>query len=169
MDSLRVLCAVREGANGTIAKNIEIKDYLIKKGLLPRNSDNEFYENRPIIVTQNNYDLNLYNGDIGIIREGKAWFVDASSENGVRSVNPALISAMDTVFAMTIHKSQGSEFNKVCIVLPQKETHNLITRELIYTGITRAKDYVLVQANKELFLQSCSLMVNRVSGIKDRL
>ncbi|QES89365.1 exodeoxyribonuclease V subunit alpha [Rhizosphaericola mali] len=169
LESLRVLCAVRDGKYGTIAKNIEIRDYLIREGLLSRSTDNEFYENRPIIVTQNNYDLKLYNGDIGIIRHGKAWFPDNTLPEKIRSVNPALIASLDTVFAMTIHKSQGSEFAEVLIVLPMNDQRQLLTRELIYTGVTRAKEKVIVQSDPTIFLQSCALRVDRVSGMKDRI
>lgn len=165
----RVLCAVKEGEQGVYQTNKKIEYYLNQKGLI--SNDKEFYENRPIIVTSNNYHLGLFNGDIGIIRYDenqvlKAYFED--SEGNLKSVLPGLLTQVETVFAMTIHKSQGSEFEQVLILLPKAEEINLLTRELLYTGVTRAKNKVIVQGTESVILQTALVQVKRASGISTR-
>lgn len=168
-NKLRVLVAVRDGEQGLYAINKRIEDYLRRKGLIRRDSD--FYENKPIIVTKNNPDLGLFNGDVGIIRRDendilRAWFPD--SEKGIRPVLPAYISDSETVFAMTIHKSQGSEYENVLVILPDKEEHRLLTRELLYTAVTRAKKTVCIQAREATVFNTCEAEVKRSSGIAFR-
>ncbi len=170
LNNLRVLCAMREGEFGLHALNRRIEERLQQAGLLRR--PGEFYENRPIMITSNNYELGLFNGDIGLVRKNEkgvnmAWFEDA--EGNLKTVLPGYIAQAETVFAMTIHKSQGSEFNRVLLVLPEKTGINLLTRELLYTGITRAKETLVVQAGKSAILHAASQQVKRSSGIIDRL
>ena len=167
---LRVLCAVREGVHGLAAVNSKIEKYLEDKRLI--NADREFYENRPIIVTSNNYNLGLFNGDIGLIRPDDsgvfyAWFENKDGE--VKSFSPGFIKNCETVYAMTIHKSQGSEFNQVLVVLPDDSTNSILTRELLYTAVTRARNYVLLQGSEEVIDEACSRVVERASGIVERL
>lgn len=174
LNQLRVLCAVRQGEQGVYNLNANIEAYLLRQGLISK--DTAFYHNRPVMVTQNNYTLGLYNGDIGLLRpdtEGvmKVWFTDSAEGNAgnVKSVLPGFISEMETVYAMTIHKSQGSEFDKVLVVLPKQDSHQMLTRELLYTGITRAKNQVIIQATKEVLLSTAAAMVARGSGVIERL
>lgn len=167
---LRVLCAVREGAHGLYSLNKAIETYLSKKNLISPNSD--YYENRPIIITKNYPDLKLFNGDIGIVRKDdagnlRAWFED--SDKNIRSVMPAYIAHAETVFAMTIHKSQGSEYPKVLVVLPEASGGQLLTRELLYTAVTRAKDSLVLQCSTAVMLSTCAQGVSRTSGIVERL
>lgn len=169
LNDLKVLCAIREGQFGLYALNDRIQKYLQTKGWLQLTT--EFYENRPIIINQNNYELGLFNGDIGLVRKDengvlKVWF--ESKENELKSVLPALIDAADTVFAMTIHKSQGSEFNEVLVVLPEQENLPLLTRELLYTAVTRARERVILQGAKNVVLSSAKKRVERGSGIVHR-
>lgn len=169
LNQLRVLCAVREGPQGLNAVNRKIETYLVKQGLIQNKT--EFYENRPIIVTRNYPELKLFNGDVGIIRQDaggslKAWFED--SDKNLRSVLPGYITSVETVFAMTIHKSQGSEYDKVLVLLPANADQPLLTRELLYTAITRAKKFVLLQAAKESILYTAKRSVQRASGIMER-
>jgi exodeoxyribonuclease V alpha subunit len=169
LNQLRVLCAIREGERGLYAINKKIENYLIQKRLIKYTGD--FYENRPIMITGNNYELELFNGDVGIIRKNEkgvamAWFENA--DGSLRSVFPAFISNPETVYAMTIHKSQGSEFNKVLIILPDQDIA-ILTRELLYTAITRAREKVIVQAKKEVILNAANARVKRTSGIAERL
>ena len=166
---VRVLCAVRQGNYGLHALNKRIEDRLHKKKLIVRSG--EFYINRPIIVTKNSYALGLYNGDVGIIRgDGKggvrAWFDDG--EGGLKSVLPGYIAHLDTVFAMTIHKSQGSEFGRVLLQLPRDGGNQLLTRELLYTAVTRAKHGVVIQSDEQTILDTCTAKVQRGSGILSR-
>ena len=149
--------------------NKRIEDILSTRKLISLN--NEFYENRPIIITKNNYSLDLFNGDVGIIRrdEGgvlKAWFED--SEHHLKSILPGYISDAETVFAMTIHKSQGSEYDQVFVLLPEKGGERLLTCELLYTALTRARKKVLLQGSAEMILAASSLKVKRASGIRER-
>src|ERR1019366_3547694 len=114
LNNLRVLCAIREGEQGLYAINRKIESYLQQKRLI--SITGKFYTNKPIIVTSNNYELKLFNGDIGIIRPDengvlKAWF--EAPDGTLRHFLPGYISDWETVYAMTIHKSQGSEFEKV--------------------------------------------------------
>ena len=170
LNQLRVLVAVRESNRGMKAINKFIELHLLKKGLLK--PDGDFYENRPIMVTRNMYDLELFNGDTGILRKDssgnmKAYFEDA--KGGVKSVLPAYLTYSETVFAMTIHKSQGSEFNNVLVVLPEGTSNALLTRELLYTGITRAKDHITIQGKQDTIDYAVSTCVKRISGITGRI
>ncbi len=173
-DKQRILCAVREGEHGTYSMNQKIEDYLDSLHKLQRKDT--YYENRPIMVLENNYELGLYNGDIGLLRKDedgiiKAWFLDNDNkESGLKSVLPGLMTKMETVFAMTIHKSQGSEFNKVMVILPDYNRYeHLLTREILYTAITRAKDFVCVVASMQTILESVQHQVQRSSGVSVRL
>ena len=181
INNLRVLCAVREGEQGVYAINAKIEKMLKKKcGLQPSEG---FYHNQPIMVKKNTPALNLFNGDIGIIRldenkKLKAYFQrDTDKDKGenkgsisqISSINPALISDWETVFAMTIHKSQGSEFDEVLVVLPKNENIRLLTRELLYTAVTRAKKKAIVQSGLETIKSTVNRGVERVSGVKQRI
>ncbi len=168
-NDLRVLCATREGPQGLYATNRAIEQYLQKHYGLDLRQD--FYENRPIIVTKNYPELKLFNGDIGIIRTDdngnmRAWFED--SDKNIRSILPGYIDSAETVFAMTIHKSQGSEYKQVLVLLPQNTGNQLLTRELLYTAVTRAREKVLVQASEVVLLQTAEATVKRASGIINR-
>ncbi len=170
LNNLRVLCALREGPYGLVAVNRRIEFILRKNGLVK--GVGELYENRPIMVSKNYYDLQLFNGDIGIIRpdengQMKAWFID--NEHNIRSILPGYISDAETVFAMTIHKSQGSEFDNVLLLLPEAGDISLLTRELLYTAVTRARKTVVIQGRENIILATANRSVSRISGIKDRL
>ncbi len=166
----RILVAVRAGTQGLYAINKIIEDQLKKMYLIK--PDAEFYENKPIMITRNRYDLGLYNGDIGIVRADangvlKVWF---DSGNGtLKSVLPAYLSNYECVFAMTIHKSQGSEFDKVMVVIPEGMEMPMLTKELLYTAITRAKTYLVVVGAEETILQAAQSSIHRISGIKNRI
>ncbi len=153
-----------------------IENYLRSKGLIDPSAN--FYENQPIIVTKNDYSLGLFNGDVGIIRKDendddtlKAWFesVDEKGNASLKAVLPGYIAEFRTVFAMTIHKSQGSEFDHVVIVLPDKEHVPILTKELLYTGVTRAKKFALIIAQDEVIKKSVEKKVSRASGIRGRI
>jgi exodeoxyribonuclease V alpha subunit len=166
----RILVAVREGAQGLYAINKIVEDQLKKLYLIK--PDSEFYENKPIMITRNRYDLGLYNGDIGIVRADttgvlKVWF--DTGDGNLKSVLPAYLSNYETVFAMTIHKSQGSEFNNVMIVLPEAAEVPLLTRELLYTAITRAKSHLTIVGAETTILQAAQSSVHRISGIQRRM
>ena len=169
INNLRILCAVREGEQGLYAYNKKIENNLAQQKLITITGD--FYNNRPIMVTSNNIELQLFNGDIGLVRPDenkvlKVWF--QTGEEEVRSVLPGYISTAETVFAMTIHKSQGSEFNKVLVILPKGEEIKILTRELLYTAVTRAKENLIIQGSESLIVQTANAFVERGSGIIER-
>jgi exodeoxyribonuclease V alpha subunit len=170
LNELRVLVAVRQGPRGLYATNNAIEMQLRKKGFIK--PDGEFYENRPIMVTRNLYDLGLLNGDTGIMRKDtngnlKVWFEDG--QGGIKSVLPAYLNFSETAFAMTIHKSQGSEFDNVMVILPEGTSNALLTRELLYTGITRAKTSITIQGEMSTIEHAVNASVNRISGITGRI
>lgn len=169
LNRLKILCAIREGEQGLYALNRKVEKYLQDRKLI--SLSHEFYEHRPVMVTSNNYQLGLFNGDVGIIRKDengvlKAWFED--SEGIPKPVIPGLLSSVETVYAMTIHKSQGSEFERIMLVLPDAENISILTRELLYTGLTRARSGILLQGKETVILQAAAMKVQRASGIAQR-
>lgn len=169
LNKFRILCAVREGEYGLYRCNIRAEQILKERDLI--DPATEFYCHRPVMLTRNNYDLGLYNGDIGIVRPDKdgqmmVWF---SNDGGLKPVPPARLEYIETVYAMTIHKSQGSEYDTVLVMLPQSEGSELLTRELLYTAVTRAKTSVVIQAGEGSLLASVGKSVKRASGIDERL
>ncbi|MEO5966869.1 MAG: exodeoxyribonuclease V subunit alpha, partial [Ferruginibacter sp.] len=167
LNEIRVLCAVRSGEKGLYSLNNKIETYLLNKKVIVKTGD--FYNNRPIIITSNFYKLGLFNGDIGLLRYDdngvlKAWFNDAGK---LKSIIPGYISSAETVFAMTTHKSQGSEFEKVMIVLPDYYS-SILTRELLYTAVTRAKKKVIIQSSSEILFKTTEAKVKRGSGLIER-
>lgn len=165
----RILCATRDGKGGLYDSNQVAEAWLKKQQLL--RPDNGFYENRPILITRNNQQLNLINGDIGIVRtingQKKVWF-DAGNGQ-VRGVSIHYIQNAETVFAMTIHKSQGSEYNRVLVRLPDNTHLPLLTRELLYTAVTRAKQQAIILSTREVLKAATAASVSRASGINARM
>ena len=169
LNAQRVLTAVREGPQGLYAVNKQIEKYLFDKKLITTNT--EFYENRPVILTRNYYEHGLFNGDTGIIRADEngvllAWFED--STGALKAVLPGYLTQAETAFAMTIHKSQGSEFGEVLVLLPDTTDVPILTRELLYTAVSRAKNKVYVQGTPEVILMAAERFVERASGIASR-
>jgi len=167
----RVFCAVRKGAYGVEAINRLAEEILARRGLV--NPRNRWYRGRPIMITANDYNLKLFNGDIGII------FPDASGDGGAfahfstldgetRVVSPLRLPEHETVYAMTVHKSQGSEFEKILLLLPPHDSA-IMTRELVYTGITRARRSAEVWGEKKLFISSVERVIERKSGLAEAL
>lgn len=170
LDRFRVLCAHREGSFGVAGLNEAIGSWLQSEGLIVDRTGN-WWHGQPIMVLENNYDVSLFNGDVGVIVKEygrlRAWF--PSSEGiGARSVAPARLPATQTVFAMTVHKSQGSEFERVMFVLPPKPSP-LLTRELLYTAISRARSHVSIFGRTDVLLAAIRERVQRSSGLRERL
>ena len=170
-ERFRLLCAVREGNWGTVGLNLAVERALIAEGLLVRRG--EWYEGRPVMVTRNDPGIGVFNGDIGIVMKPldadaplRAHFLDGAS---VRSVGVSRLANVDTAFAMTVHKSQGSEFEHTVLVLPQ-EPSRVLTRELVYTGITRARmSFTLVTGRAQALADALRHQTRRSSGLIDRL
>ncbi len=166
-NSFRVLCALRKGPFGVVTINAWIEQILEEQGMI--NPYKRFYNNRPILIIQNDYNTGLFNGDIGLIRKDNksgnnlyAFFKDA--DGNFRKISPYTLPEHETVFSMTVHKSQGSEFDKVILILPDKPG-SIITRELIYTGITRTKSNIQIISKESVFKHGISNYIKRTSGI----
>ncbi|HSG61371.1 MAG TPA: ATP-binding domain-containing protein, partial [Pseudomonadales bacterium] len=137
----------------------------------------EFYLGRPIIIQSNDYNLGLFNGDIGLILQDQdkpdrlmAHFIKA--DGTVLKVLPARLPSNETCYAMTVHKSQGSEFDSVALVLPRNPSPSqwqLLTKELVYTAITRAKTQFTCLGTQKVFERAASHATQRASGLADRL
>ncbi|MEV4780719.1 exodeoxyribonuclease V subunit alpha [Burkholderia sp. LMU1-1-1.1] len=170
-ETFRILCAVREGEWGVTGLNDVIEKRLQSAGLLKRTG--EWYVGRPVMVTRNDYGTGVFNGDIGLTlpdpaRPGALRVYFSEGEN-VRSVLATRLRNVETAFAMTVHKSQGSEFKHTVLVLP-KDSGGMLARELIYTGITRARDYfTLLTPNGQVLLDAIAQRTQRASGLRDLL
>lgn len=171
-EDFQLLCAVRRGAWGVEGLNERVARVLHNARLI--DSQQPWYEGRPVLVTRNDYGLGLMNGDIGIAlclpdEQGKPLLRVAFPRNdgkgGVRFVLPSRLNEVETVFAMTVHKSQGSEFGHTALVLPDA-LNPVLTKELIYTGITRAKHcFSLVEPRQGIFEEAVERKVRRISGL----
>lgn len=169
-DGFRLLCAVREGPWGAAGLNRAVETALRGAGLLQGRG--EWYAGRPVMVTRNDAGLGVFNGDIGIVLQApggglRAYFADGPQ---LRSVGVARLAHVETAFAMTVHKSQGSEFGHTALVLPPQAAGALLSRELVYTGITRARDaFTLVAAQPAVLEQALRQRTQRSSGLPARL
>ncbi|EHA14604.1 exodeoxyribonuclease V, subunit alpha [Halomonas sp. HAL1] len=176
----QLLCALRKGPWGVEGLNLRIAKTLRREKLLFGNDhtlEKGWFEGRPVLVTQNDYGLKLMNGDIGITMAvpdprtpGRSLlrvaFATSDSEHPIHWVLPSRLHAVETVFAMTVHKSQGSEFQHTALLLPQTP-NPILTRELVYTGITRARDWLtVIEAKRGMLNEAVVREVVRVSGVK---
>lgn len=167
LESYRVLCAHRQGARGVERLNAEIESWLARAGLI--DPDARFYENRPVLVLRNDYGLGLFNGDVGVVvRDGPRLRVCFQGAEGLRFLAPSRLPPHETVFAMTIHKSQGSEFDAVSVVLPETVSP-LLSRELLYTAVTRARCRVDVLGARDVVRAAVGRAIQRASGLHDAL
>ncbi len=163
----RILCAHRQGPEGVQRLNQDVVSWLTRAGLIM--AETTFYENRPLVITQNDYALGLFNGDVGVVvKDGGRLRVCFESSEGLRFLAPGRLPPHETVFAMTIHKSQGSEFDAVSVVLPEAPSP-LLGRELVYTALTRARRRVDLFAHADVIRTAISRSVQRASGLHDAL
>ncbi|GGA47036.1 exodeoxyribonuclease V subunit alpha [Dyella nitratireducens] len=180
----QVLCAVRQGPSGVEHLNRDIAAALQAKGLIE--ADRGWYEGRPVMMTRNDYSLGLMNGDVGITLRmhgidgelrlyvafpmSRATSSPASQNDGaqVRCVLPSRLGDVETVYAMTVHKSQGSEFEHTALVLPD-DAPAVLTRELLYTGITRARRWLTLVGTQAAIEHALAQRTRRYSGLAERL
>jgi len=169
-ERFRILCALRQGPFGVMAVNSLLENLLRSDRLI--SGEGKWYPGRPVMMTRNDYGLGLFNGDVGLTlpdRDGRGlsvFFRDA--EQGFRRFAPFRLPEHETVYALTVHKSQGSEFNEVLMILSDREAP-LLTRELIYTGVTRAKKRLSLWGREEILRQAVSRRIDRGSGLRDAL
>lgn len=171
LHAFRVLCAHRTGPFGVEALNEQLETALADAELL--RPEGRFYDHRPILITQNDYQLGLFNGDVGVVLRDRdepdslrVWFLGADGRE--RALAPSRLPPHETVFAMTVHKAQGSEFDEVAIVLPDTATQ-VLTRELLYTAVTRPKTRVTIYGELAVIAEAIKRPVERASGLRERL
>jgi len=163
-----VLTAVRKGTAGSETINAGITERLARR--FDFNPAMAWYHGRPVMVRRNDYRTGLYNGDVGVALcnesgQIRVWF---EGDNGLRAFLPSALPAHDTVYAMTIHKSQGSEFDAVTLVLPDYDVP-VLTRELFYTGLTRGRERLVVYADSSVLARTIERRVKRVSELAGKL
>ncbi|MET0934885.1 MAG: exodeoxyribonuclease V subunit alpha [Luteibacter sp.] len=173
----QLLCATRHGDAGVDKQNERIAQGLMDRGLI--DAVGGWYEGRPVMVTRNDYALGLMNGDVGVtlwVPDGQGGMalrvafavMDERGGERVRFVVPSRLAAVDTVYAMTVHKSQGSEFEHTALALPP-EPSPVLTRELVYTGVTRAREHFTLLAAADILGYAVSRKTRRASGLLRRL
>ncbi len=166
----RILCALREGPFGVAGLNQLTEQILEEAGLIrPRDP---WYAHRPIMVTRNDYNLKLFNGDIGLLLpDGESGEIRAffpGPDNTLRKLLPLRLPEHETAYALTVHKGQGSEFDRVLLILPDRGSP-VLSRELLYTGITRARAGLELWFEEKVFREAVSRRASRTSGLRDAL
>jgi exodeoxyribonuclease V alpha subunit len=172
----KILCALNIGPLGVQAVNKLAEQVLSRKNLIQLDPmrQNPWYAGRPVLITRNNYQVGLFNGDIGITLPAddaptnglSVFFPDGAG--GVRRFQPYQLPEHETVYAMTVHKSQGSEFDEVLFILPDKDAF-ILTRELIYTALTRARKKMTIWGRRAIIRSAIVRKIQRTSGLRDAL
>jgi len=176
LDGFRVLSAHRRGPFGVEALNARIVELLRERDLI--GGGDIQYRGRAVLVTRNDYDVALFNGDVGLVmrdpevemhdsRPDPLRAVFAAPGGKVRRLSPARLATHETAFAMTVHKSQGSEVDELVLVLAEKSP--IVTRELLYTAVTRARRRVVIQASAAAIEDGIRVETERSSGLRDLL
>ncbi len=169
LGAFRLLCAHRRGPFGVASWTARIQSWLAGEveGLA---MDDRWYAGRPLLVTENDYELGLYNGDMGVVVQTAPGRLSAVFERGGEFLeySPARVSAVDTAYAMTVHKSQGSQFDLGAVVLPDLSSR-ILTRELLYTAITRARRRLILIGTEESIRTAVERPIARASGLRRRL
>ncbi|NQY26640.1 MAG: exodeoxyribonuclease V subunit alpha [Piscirickettsiaceae bacterium] len=166
-EQYRVLSALKQGPQSVTSVNKLIETNLLKQGW---KTNQTFYHGRPIMVVKNDYQQRLFNGDVGLLLYNEHGVLQACflSDTGLRWVALNRLPTHETVFAMTIHKSQGSEFDTVCVLLPEEETA-LLNRELLYTAVTRAKKKISLFSSDMILHQTVTSQHQRETGLANLL
>ncbi len=168
LERFRILSPLREGLYGINSLNRIAATAL---GLSPRN-DSWFCEQIPLMISSNNYELDLYNGDTAVILKDSnasrpsAFFRNADAT--IRKVSEQRLPGHEPALAMTVHKSQGSELERILLILPEKDAE-VLTRELLYTAITRARSHIEIWCNADIFCKTAERQTTRHSGLCARL
>ena len=169
LDEHRLLCAHRSGPHGVSWWSRQVETWLAAADESLRVAG-EWYPGRPLLVTANSPDLGLYNGDTGVVVRAPDGRLRANFSRGgsVSSISPYLLESVQTMHAMTVHKAQGSQFRRVTLILPPPDSP-LLTRELLYTAVTRASDRVTLVGSAESLLAAVRQRARRASGLRERL
>ena len=169
LDRFRVLAPHREGRHGVGSLNRLIESVLARA--MPAGLKD--CHRKPVMITSNNYDLGLYNGDTGVMtgaqgEESPSVYFPGPETGEVRRVSALRLPQHEPAFALTVHKTQGSEFDHVLLILPD-QVSEVLSRELLYTAVTRARKRVEIWGDEEVFCQAVARRVERSSGLRDRL
>jgi exodeoxyribonuclease V alpha subunit len=169
LGAFRILCAHRRGAHGVETWMERIERWLAAE-VGGFGAQGRWYTGRPLLVTENDYGLRLFNGDTGVVVADGAGGVTAAFERRGEVVrhSPARLGAVETVYAMTVHKSQGSQFGTAAVLLPEAASQ-ILTRELLYTAVTRARERLIVAGGEEAIRAAVARPVARASGLGWRL
>jgi exodeoxyribonuclease V alpha subunit len=169
LGAFRLLCAHRRGPYGVSDWTSRVQAWLGAE-LADLDLEQRDYVGRPLLVTENDYELGLYNGDTGVIVQDSDGHATAAFERGSELLrfSPLRLGAADTVYAMTIHKSQGSQFDTAAVLLPGADSR-LLTRELLYTAVTRARRELILVGTEDAIRHAVARPVARASGLSDRL
>jgi exodeoxyribonuclease V alpha subunit len=169
LGSFRLLCGHRRGPAGARSWAIQLERWMAAgiEGFAP---DGQWYVGRPLLVTANDYSLGLFNGDTGVLISDEDGHTTAAFERGgeIVNVSPSRLEAVETVYAMTVHKSQGSQFDTVALILPEPDSR-VLTRELLYTAVTRARQQVMVVGTEQSLRTAVERPIARSSGLRARL
>jgi exodeoxyribonuclease V alpha subunit len=168
LGAFRVLCAHRRGPYGVATWNAVIESWLANE--LEHYAEDAWYVGRPLLVTQNDYGLRLFNGDTGVIvaRDGGRKSAVFERQGGLVEISPTRLDTVDTVHALTIHKSQGSQVDAVVVLLPDPSSR-ILTRELLYTAVTRAREEIIICGTESAILAALARPVAHASGLARRL
>ena len=164
LGAFRVLCAHRRGPYGVSAWTARIEEWIGNE------AGGDWYVGRPLLVTENDYGLRLFNGDTGVVIASGPGRVSAAFERHgeVVEFSPTRLAAVDTVYAMTVHKSQGSQFATAAVLLPEP-TSPILTRELLYTAVTRAREELILVGSEQSVRAAVERPIARASGLRGRL
>lgn len=166
----QLLCALREGAFGALALNDAIERRLRQRWEAPAGQD--WFPGRAVMVTRNDYGSGLFNGDVGLCLRGadgelRVWF--EAADGGARAFAPGALPAHAPAWALTIHKSQGSEYGEVAVLLPPDPEHRILSRQLLYTALSRARRAVEIWGPQASLENALARALPRVGGLRDRL
>ncbi len=162
LESFKILTLTNIGFYGADRINKEFQEYLKTK----HNKKSFIFSGIPIIINKNDYNLNIFNGNIGVIIEFKDGFKSVFILDTIRIIPVDLLPDFNSAFAITVHKSQGSEYERVLLVIPEIAKSSILTRQIIYTGITRAKKAVLIAGKKEDIVKAIKNSIERESNIE---
>ena len=173
LSGFRLLCAHRRGPDGVAAWMQHVENWLraeVDGFAASSASRSGWYVGRPLIVTENDYGLQLFNGDTGVVVAAGENRLVAAFERGdsIAQVSPTRLAAVDTVYAMTVHKSQGSQFKTVAFLMPNTDSR-LLTRELLYTAVTRAQERLILVGTEGSIRTAVERPITRASGLRGAL
>ena len=169
LDRFRLLAPHREGRHGVGSLNRLVETALARATPVELTD----FHRKPVMITSNNYDLGLYNGDTGIMagiqtEESLSVYFPAPETGEVRRMSALRLPQHEPAFALTVHKTQGSEFDHVLLILPDQMSE-VLSRELLYTAVTRARKRVEIWGDEAVFRQAVERRIVRSSGLRDRL